>query len=1203
MKTTSRFMLGMCLLLLMCSGAAIAQPVQNGFAVGTCYSDGSSSGPVAVLIDVRLADLQTPNVHWNAPKTYGPASSPWTKANLGEVFGICFDPSGNFYVSATTVFYNTTPGGPGGSGAIYKINGASGAISTFAQLPNNGIGLGNIAWDDANNQMFATNFEDGTIYRIDASGTVSSTFDPWMPDGGTSGIAPLGELVFGIGVYENRVYFARWSESAGNQSSALSNEIWSIGLDGTGDFTGSPTLEITMPVYSGNWSNPVADIAFSAAGRMMLAERGSTINSGNIGTSPHSSRVLEYEDPGSGWVSTGNVFSIGVISAGANSNGGVDYAYDSYDAMNNALIQCDEAIWATGDGLRFDWNPNYQVYGFQRLPASGGSSPNNVMIDADGIYTMFPQDKTEIGDVEIYKVCDAPNPCDDISWELNQDPDVDGCCFDLTINGLPSNNAVTSVVGYIGTPGTVFTGVTGPSGWGVSNSGTTASWNPGTPYTGTSLSGLRFCIQSSTSPQQIAFVVTFKDGSECKVELETDCRESDPQPCAEVQDLAVRCLGDGPNGLLFDLGFTVTNLNPFSLDAHHLTVSSATAGVSVSPSSVSFSPVLSPGGTSGGLTFSLTSSSAQPGDLVCIELQLHGEKLHNGFEWSCPPETVCFYLPECVDCCDSIDISISDGSTRQVGNNGAGVSSGVTVSPKPVIKVAANVMSVERSRIWCPDPSTGSLTPVANPTSILGVITGGSVSPSMPLASGFSPATSEAIWGTVYSGVTFSGGNIALNLSFPGTTLGYRCQDTLRICVRYSFTDTSWVTCDTVVYYTLARCGRVDLAQDSDVDLPFSYQDPTVGSGVIPYGEPLYSETAEGPGLEVSMSDYAAGQLRLSHWWQDHVVVGTAKTRLTRMHVIPEAGIDISSFNEVGGERVGEIADREMVIDVDLVEGETDVFDFTLENRSAVDFFSFTVFYEYQDADDPETTLESREYVVYADVNGPDERIEVSEKDRSRTTLFKLLVGSHGSNSADWVSPACFRFTPPENVRILASGPMPDNSSAEFHVLRSMTKSQQMLLQLPSPGEYRKEAIPEQKAVELWLVLEGETDLFDLNWEALNTNGDIVGNGTVQLDATSTVRDGDGDAVAGAAIYLLETYPNPSADQVTTRFNLHQPESVTLEVYDLTGKLIRTVMENRTLSGGAHEYTINLADRPDGVYYIRMSTEHGSQTRRVVKQR
>ena len=106
-------------------------------------------------------------------------------------------------------------------------------------------GLGNIAYDCECNQLFVTNMEDGKIYRLSMGGTTLSTFDHATPDNGLPGFAPPGEKVWGIGVYNHRVYYGVWGGGA--------NGVWSKGLSSNCDFDAQPAVfEIAIPLRPGH---------------------------------------------------------------------------------------------------------------------------------------------------------------------------------------------------------------------------------------------------------------------------------------------------------------------------------------------------------------------------------------------------------------------------------------------------------------------------------------------------------------------------------------------------------------------------------------------------------------------------------------------------------------------------------------------------------------------------------------------------------------------------------------------------------------------------------------------------------------------------------------------------------------------------------------------------------------------------------------
>lgn len=385
-------------------------PLQLGEAALTCASGFNGATPqpfVVAILDIRDPDCNAPGFdqHWPAPSYHNEMPNPtnnvadeWTTTNLGEVFGIELDNSTNpnIYVTSTTSYGNF-----GGTGRVFRLDGTTGAISTFSTLPNSGQGLGNIAFDRDHNQFYVTDFEDGKIYRLSSSGAILDTYDPFTPDDGIAGFAPLGERLWGIGVHGCRVYFGVWSQDAGQSLGA--NTIWSVAIDTTGNFSGSPTLEVTLtPAPFASRSMPVADIAFSRTGNMLVAERGMF---GDTGQAPHQARVLEFVGSHLAWAPSANIFNIGQITGTRNSSGGVDYDCAVDDECNAG-----GHVMATGDALHC-CSPPDNIYGLQILPDTGGGLSNSFLVDLDN-ETNF-QDKTQIGDVDINRNCFQTFTCAD----------------------------------------------------------------------------------------------------------------------------------------------------------------------------------------------------------------------------------------------------------------------------------------------------------------------------------------------------------------------------------------------------------------------------------------------------------------------------------------------------------------------------------------------------------------------------------------------------------------------------------------------------------------------------------------------------------------------------------------------------------------------------------------------------------------------
>lgn len=394
-----------------CACAAAPFPMINGEVAVTTMGDVDDAF-VLSLVDVR-PPFPAPNTNWRAPmfhNEFAPSapSEVWTRANLGQVFGVCLDTASppNIYVASTSIYPNIskvfTPDGPG---AVFKIDGASGDISTFlttgsgalgsATLPNTGPALGDICYDRFRDQFFVSNFEDGKIYRI-KGGVVVQTLDPFAADNGAAGLAPLGERVWAVQVFNPRqLYFSRWSEDgASNGPFVPDNSIWVATLNGDGSFSGATAKVIDLPPESGQFfAMPCSDITFSPDNKRMLIAQRTMV--GGTESLAHASAVQEFiggSISSVAWTRTGaNDHWVGAYVGHLNAAGGADY-------------DCSLAVFATGDALRFAVGA--YIYGLQRIPPGGntfgaGATSTSQLHDMNGETSV--SNKVEIGDCEVYR--------------------------------------------------------------------------------------------------------------------------------------------------------------------------------------------------------------------------------------------------------------------------------------------------------------------------------------------------------------------------------------------------------------------------------------------------------------------------------------------------------------------------------------------------------------------------------------------------------------------------------------------------------------------------------------------------------------------------------------------------------------------------------------------------------------------------------
>jgi hypothetical protein len=95
-----------------------------------------------------------------------------------------------------------------------------------------------------------------------------------------------------------------------------------------------------------------------------------------------------------------------------------------------------------------------------------------------------------------------------------------------------------------------------------------------------------------------------------------------------------------------------------------------------------------------------------------------------------------------------------------------------------------------------------------------------------------------------------------------------------------------------------------------------------------------------------------------------------------------------------------------------------------------------------------------------------------------------------------------------------------------------------------------------------------------------------------------------GEAVPGATAVLGQNFPNPFNPSTTINFSLAAAGPVQLRVYDLSGRLVRTLVDEGKLAAGDHEAVWDGQDERGravsaGVYFYNLETEGYSQTRRM----
>ncbi|MBA3647204.1 MAG: T9SS type A sorting domain-containing protein [Chitinophagales bacterium] len=124
---------------------------------------------------------------------------------------------------------------------------------------------------------------------------------------------------------------------------------------------------------------------------------------------------------------------------------------------------------------------------------------------------------------------------------------------------------------------------------------------------------------------------------------------------------------------------------------------------------------------------------------------------------------------------------------------------------------------------------------------------------------------------------------------------------------------------------------------------------------------------------------------------------------------------------------------------------------------------------------------------------------------------------------------------------------------------------------------------------ECWLIGQyGSTTPLSINWIAQLFNPDLqFRNLNESVESKS----------------IVQVFPNPFSQSTTISFTLSQAEKISLNIYDLSGRVVK-VLADEIINTGKHELEWNSTDQngniePAGIYLLRMQTGNENETIRL----
>jgi len=133
-----------------------------------------------------------------------------------------------------------------------------------------------------------------------------------------------------------------------------------------------------------------------------------------------------------------------------------------------------------------------------------------------------------------------------------------------------------------------------------------------------------------------------------------------------------------------------------------------------------------------------------------------------------------------------------------------------------------------------------------------------------------------------------------------------------------------------------------------------------------------------------------------------------------------------------------------------------------------------------------------------------------------------------------------------------------------------------------------------QEVVTVWIGGIGASHLNSV--EVLRSNDDFV----QEFFSNSIASDVSAPQPAvPSSPRLLQNYPNPFNPATEIRYDLPEPTPVTLVVYDMLGRVVETLVEERK-EAGHHTVRWNAGGISSGVYFYRMTAGAFTETKRMV---
>ncbi len=102
-----------------------------------------------------------------------------------------------------------------------------------------------------------------------------------------------------------------------------------------------------------------------------------------------------------------------------------------------------------------------------------------------------------------------------------------------------------------------------------------------------------------------------------------------------------------------------------------------------------------------------------------------------------------------------------------------------------------------------------------------------------------------------------------------------------------------------------------------------------------------------------------------------------------------------------------------------------------------------------------------------------------------------------------------------------------------------------------------------------------------------------------QVQPSSSIDD-KGNASISIQFQLLQNYPNPFNAATTIEFHLPHPSQASLEIFNLHGEKVATLLDRKKFMAGAHKINWQAGGLTSGIYFYHLRTNNFVETRKLI---